>query len=134
MDNTTIIEGVKEFLDRAFAKFVQADLSAVTEFYTPDSVLAIGKDVIVGRDNLKAFYEGFFAAYQIVENYPISLNYQITLPTVVSVTAHEKMVLSPKVEGLTAVDMELMVTFVLKKVDGAWICCYEQASSFGDLF
>ena len=131
---TDIISEVKYILEEGFKAFVNADINAVSELYTEDAILAIGQDVMQGNTTLTGFYQQFFDTFKIVENYPMETEFQVVSEDSVTVYAHEKIIMEPKIDGVPNVDTELMVTFVWRREANGWKCCYEQASLFTPLF
>ena len=125
---------IQEILDAAFPIFVAGDLQGVMDYYTDDAMLALGKDVLQGKEVLRGFYQQFFEMFTIAENYPIETKILSVNDDAVVANAHEKIVLKPKVEGVPEVDTELMVTFTFRRENGNWLCCYEQASLHTPLF
>lgn len=130
----TTEQEVRAALDLGFEKFISADIEGMEAITLESAILIVGKDVYRGHEALMGFYKGFYAAYEVTENYPITVDIQLTGSDSAVVATHEKMILTPKLPQLAPVDIDLMVTFAFEKHGDEWKIAYEHAARFDSLF
>ncbi|WOO42117.1 YybH family protein [Rubellicoccus peritrichatus] len=128
------VKEVRAALDLSFERFVSADIEGMEALILESAVLVAGKDIYRGREALMSFYGGFYAAFEVAENYPITVDIQLTGFDSAVVATHQKMILKPKLAEVSSVDIDLMVTFAFVKCGEEWRIAYEHASRFDLLF